>query len=82
MNQAKYIEFSQKSPLFWYVKEDQKEKLPLELVVETILNYEHEKDVQELFEIVGMEKVAECFYRQTTKKNAKRSNYFPQTENF
>ena len=36
--------------LFWYTKEDQKEKISLDFLVETILNYGSLEDAKKLFE--------------------------------
>lgn len=69
----------EKSALFWYVQETEKENLSVESVVETILNYGDEKDVKRLFDLVGIKHVAKIFYRQT---NRPRVNYFPQVINF
>jgi hypothetical protein len=48
--------------LFWYIKDEDKENLPLPIVVEFFLNYASLDDVKELFRIVGIKKVAEIFY--------------------
>lgn len=67
------------SSLLWYVKEDAKERISLELLVETILNYGTLDDVKKLFELISIEKAAEIFFQQTDRK---RCNYFPKVKNF
>jgi hypothetical protein len=48
--------------LFWYIKDEDKESLPLPVVVEFFLNYASLEDVKELFRIVGIKKVAEVYH--------------------
>lgn len=71
--------------LFWYIRADAKENISHETLVEFILNYGDEKSVKKLFDLLGIEKVAEIFYKQTHKENpiaCKRINYFPRTLHF
>lgn len=65
--------------LFWYIKEDAKADISLEVLVETILHYGNEKSVKKLFDLVGIREVADIFYKQIS---AKRVNYPPRTINF
>ena len=67
------------SHLFWWIKEESKENISLNLLVESILNYGNEKSVKRLFELVGIKKVAEIFHQGT---NRKRVNYHPRTINY
>lgn len=67
------------SNLFWWIKEESKENISLNLLVESILNYGNEKSVKRLFELVGIKKVAEIFHQDT---NRKRVNYHPRTINY
>ena len=67
------------SVLFWWIKEEDKENISVELLVETILNYGDEISVKRLFELVGIKKVSRIFYKQTS---GKRKNYHPKTINF
>ncbi|MCK4359846.1 MAG: hypothetical protein KAW92_14130 [Candidatus Cloacimonetes bacterium] len=64
---------------FWWIKEESKENISLNLLVESILNYGNEKGVKRLFDLVGIKKVAEIFYEAT---NRKRVNYYPDVVNF
>ncbi|MBI4945027.1 MAG: hypothetical protein HY840_01345 [Bacteroidetes bacterium] len=71
--------------LFWYIPEKAKENISHETLVEFILNYGDEKNVKKLFDLLGMEKVAEIFYKQTHKENLtarNRINYLKLVRNF
>jgi len=65
--------------LFWSADPKRLHEISLGLLVETILNYGDEKSVKKLFDLVGIDKVAEIFYEQTSRK---RMNYYKQTINF
>ncbi len=65
--------------LFWYTPEEKKEEISLELLVETILNYGDLTSVKKLFDLLGLDTVADIFYRQTS---GKRTNYFPQVAHY
>lgn len=67
------------SSLFWYVKEDAKERISIEFLVETILSYGNGNDVRRLFELIGVERAAEIFYKQISRK---RINCRPRTMHF
>ncbi len=69
------------SSLFWWIKEEEKENIDVEFLVEQILNYGDEKSVKKLFELVGIDKVADIFYKQTSPER-RRVNYRPRTINF
>ena len=80
MNNPEIKKFiKENSCLFWWIKEESKENISLNLLVESILNYGNEKSVKRLFELVGIKKVAEIFYQDT---NRKRVNYHPRTINY
>lgn len=66
-------------PLFWSVGEKNLEKLNESSVVETILNFGDITSVKELFQVLGMKKVADIFYAQLAQK---RNNYYPQVSHF
>ncbi len=65
--------------LFWYIKEDARENVSIEFLVETILHYGNEKSVKKLFDLVGIRNVADIFYKQIS---GKRVNYPPRTVHF
>jgi len=65
--------------LFWSADPKRLHEISLSLLVETILNYGNEKSVKKLFDLVGIDKVAEIFYEQTSRK---RLNYHERTINF
>jgi len=67
------------SSLFWYIKEEEKQNISIEFLIETILNFGDEKSVKKLFDLVGINKVAEIFYKQTS---GKRVNYHKRTVHF
>lgn len=67
------------SSLFWYIPEQEKENISPELLVETVLNYGNEKSVRRLFDLMGINEVADIFYKHIS---GKRVNYFPQVVNF
>jgi hypothetical protein len=67
------------SSLFWYFKEDEKENINHEILVEFILNYGDDKSVKKLFELLGIDYVANIFYKQT---NRPRVNYQNRTAHF
>ena len=69
----------QNRSLFWYVPENEKINISLEFLIETILNYGDEESVKLLFDLVGINKVADVFYKHIS---GSRINYFPQVVNF
>lgn len=66
--------------LFWHFNKTKLNELPLEIIVEYILNYGSEMDVKELITIIGIDKISKVFYKTT--KNKQRTNYFPEVQNF
>ena len=73
----KYI--ADHAALFWYTPEAKKQNISDSLLVETILNYVTMDDVKALFNLMGMDKVAEVFF---AAKGRQKLNYFPQIYNF
>ena len=67
------------SNLFWYIPEDKKEDISHEVLVEFILNYGNDKSVKKLFNLLGINVVADIFYKQT---NRKRVNYQKRSVHF
>ena len=67
------------STLFWWIKEEKKENISQEFLVEIILNYGDIKSVKKLFELIGINNVAEIFFKQTSRK---RINYHQRTVHF
>jgi len=65
--------------LFWWIEEEAKEDLSINKVVETILHYGHISDIQELFDLIGIDKVSKIFHEQISRK---RMNYHPRTVHF
>lgn len=77
MTREEYIE--QHASLFWYTPEAKKNEISDSLLVETILNYGTMNDVKALFDLMGIEKVADVFF---SAKGRQKLNYFPQIYNF
>ncbi len=67
------------SELFWYIPEEKKKDISHDMLVEFILNYGKRESVKTLFQLLGIEQVAEIFYKQIKRK---RVNYFPQVIHF
>ena len=65
--------------LFWWIKPEEQENIDLRFLVESVLNYGDEKSVKTLFELVGINTVAEIFYRQISRQ---RVNYHARTINY
>ncbi len=65
--------------LFWWIKPEERENVDVAFLVEAILCYGNEISVKQLFDVVGIKKVAEIFFRQTS---GRRSNYHPRTVNY
>lgn len=71
--------------MFWYIRKDSLEDISHEVLVEFILNYGNEKKVKRLFELLGIERVAEIFYKHINfipPWGKPRINYFKLVVNF
>ena len=73
----KFIEDHQE--LFWYSPAPKSETVSDELLVETILNYGTMEDVQSLFCIAGVARVATIFRGMTGRK---KLNIYPAIYNY
>lgn len=70
--------FIQKRPyLLWYVKD--LSTISEEAIVEAVLNYGDMDDVNEIINILGMQKVAAIFHSQIQRK---RHNYDPKIKHY
>ena len=67
--------------LFWYIKDSEKENLPLPVVLEFFINYADKEDIKALFALVGIKNAAKVFFEQI-EKWGNRSNYFPEFQNY
>jgi hypothetical protein len=67
--------------LFWYIKDSEKETLPLPVVLEFFINYANKEHIKELFRIVGIKNAAAVFFEQVNQWGT-RSNYFPELQNY
>ena len=77
MTRAEYI--AQHASLIWYNPKAKNDEISDSLLVETILNYGTMDDVKALFDLMGIEKVADIFF---SAKGRQKLNYFPQIYNF
>lgn len=68
--------------LFWYSPEDKGETVSDELLVEHILNYGTMDDVRELFQVMGLPRAAEVFFRSVNMSERRSNNYTPVSLNF
>lgn len=66
--------------LWWWVPEEAKMNLSLNSIVEAVLNYGDLGEIKTLFEIVGIKRAADIFYKSTL--NQQRTNYSPEILNF
>jgi hypothetical protein len=77
----RFINFIERnSDLFWHFDKKKLSNLSDAVVVKYILNFGDESTVKELIDILGVNKTAEIFFKNTEGKD--RKNYFPQVENF
>lgn len=67
------------SPLFWWIKPEDKMDISIDALVETMLNYGDEKSIKRLFDLIGIRQVADIFYKQVSSK---RPNYHKRTKHF
>ena len=68
--------------LFWYIKDSEKENLPLEVVLEFFLNYAREEDVKRLIELQGKQELATIFFNQINTSERVANNYNALSRNF
>jgi hypothetical protein len=68
--------------LFWYTPEDKSEKVTDSLLVETILNYGTLDDVHNLFEVMGLQQVAQLFFQDINLSERRRNNYHELTRHY
>ena len=66
----KYI--ADHAALFWYTPEAKKKDISDSLLVETILNYGTMDDVKALFNLMGMDKVADVFFAAKSNARSRR----------
>ncbi len=70
------------SHLFWYIPEDKKEEIGTEFLVETILNYGDKDAVIQLFDLLGINKVAQVFFNSINLSDRRKGNYHEITVNY
>jgi len=72
----------QHAELFWYSPDDKGESVTDALLVEQILNYGSLEDVKELFQVMGVNRVAEVFFESISQSERRKNNYSPITVNY
>ena len=83
MNNPEIVQFiRENSSLFWHIPDDKKEEISKEFLVETILDYGDMKAVVRLLNLMGINEVADIFYRSTSVSNRRKGNYHELTLNF
>jgi hypothetical protein len=68
--------------LFWYTKPNEKENLPLPVVLEFFINYADKESLKKLFEIVGIKTAAKVFFEQISKSERAANNYEEVSRNY
>ncbi|MBS1580139.1 MAG: hypothetical protein JST29_10905 [Bacteroidetes bacterium] len=68
--------------LFWYTPENKLFDISDSFLVETILNYGSLDDVKELFNLLGIKKVAKEFFDSTNLSERRKNNYHELTYNY
>ncbi len=69
----------EKSNLFWYISDNEKEDISPGLLVETILNYGTMDEIRSLIKIMGIKKMSDVFFNAEGRK---KLNYYPEIYNF
>ena len=72
----------QHAELFWYSPDDKGETVPDDLLVEQILNYGTLEDVKGLLKAMGVNRVAEVFFKSINQSERRKNNYSPITVNY
>lgn len=70
------------SNLFWYTPGDKKQEISNEFLVETILNYGNINSINQLFNLLGIKKVAKIFFNSIALSNRRKGNYHELTVNY
>ena len=65
----------QHSNLFWYRPQDKKVEVSDEFLVETIFNYGDLEAVRKLFNLLGINYVADLFYDSINTSKRRKGNY-------
>jgi len=54
--------------LFWWIRDEAKENISLNLLVESVLHYGDIRDIRGLFELIGIGRTADIFREQISRK--------------
>ena len=83
MNSPEIKQFIRKNTdLFWYTPENKKEEISAEFLVETVLNYGGIDEVIQLFDLMGINKVAHLFFNSINLSDRRKGNYHETTVNY
>lgn len=83
MNSPEIKQFiKEHSNLFWYTPDEKKEEISNEFLVETILNYGDINSITQLFNLLGIKKVAKIFFDSIAISNRRKGNYHELTINY
>lgn len=72
----------QNASLFWYIPENKKNEISPELLVETILNYGDMNSIKQLFNLLGIKKVAKIFFDIIATSDRRKGNFQELTLNY
>lgn len=73
---------SKHSDLLWYIPEDRKEHISVDVLVEFILNFGSIEAVKELFQLLGIQEVADHFFKTIKLSERRKGNYNELTLNY
>lgn len=83
MNSPEIKQFiNENRSLFWYTPDDRKEEISNEFLVETILNYGDINSIIQLFNLLGINKVAKIFFDSIALSTRRKGNYHELTINY
>lgn len=83
MNSPEIKDFiKQYGSLFWYIPEDRKKDISLSVLVETILNYGDMKSVKQIINLLGINKVADIFFKSINYSERRKGNYHELSLNY
>ena len=68
--------------LFWSIPEDKKEEISEAVMVEYILNYGDMKSIRRLIDLLGMQQVADIFFRSINLSERRKNNYHELSLNY
>lgn len=73
---------SERKELFWYISEKDLSSISYDIIVEIILNYGSLKDFIKLISLMGIDNVADIFYKINNISDRRKGNMPPMLVNF